>query len=162
MLYEAPAGEAHAPQSSAFWWRLTDNLFRRLVWFLLPVLLLTGLGIYRAATTTDLYRSSGTLSASSNPLLPEQEVSGVSAQFLESPASANARIINERIRTDSFIVGVAERAGLGDALENGIVQIDVLRNNVWASADGDSILNVNATWDDGQTSFQLAVATIDQ
>ncbi|MCB0965219.1 MAG: hypothetical protein KDB37_00160 [Ilumatobacter sp.] len=162
MLYEALAGDDHTSQSSAFWWRLTDNLFRRLTWFLLPILLLAGLGMYRAATTTDLYRSSGTLSATSNPLLPEQQVSGVSAQFLESPAAANARIINERLRTDSFINGVADRAGLGDAVESGEVQIDVLRGNVWASANGDSILNVNATWADGQTSFQLAVATIDE
>ena len=124
MLYEALAGDDHTSQSSAFWWRLTDNLFRRLTWFLLPILLLAGLGMYRAATTTDLYRSSGTLSATSNPLLPEQQVSGVSAQFLESPAAANARIINERLRTDSFINGVADRAGLGDAVESGEVQID--------------------------------------
>jgi hypothetical protein len=146
----------------AFWWRLSDNLFRRLPWFLVPILLVGALGVAQAANTTALYRSGATLSVSTNPLLPDQVVGGADAQMFESLGAATSRIIAERLGTDAFMDAVARAAGLGDALDTGLVTLDVIRENVWTTSRGSSLVSVNATWADAQTSYQLVVATVSQ
>jgi hypothetical protein len=142
-----------------FWWRLTDNLFRRLGWFVLPIVALTVVGVLQAGKTLDLYIASGTLSASPNPFLPEP-TSGVDVQFWETSASATSRVINERLDTNSFLTRVAETAGLGELLDNGFLELAVVRSSVWADPDGDSILSVHAEWDDPQIAYGLVKATI--
>lgn len=144
----------------AFWWRLTDNLFRRLVWFLLPVAAMGAIGVTQALNTTALYKSSATLRASTNPLLPEQSVSGADARLWETPAAATSRIISDQLSTNAFLTAVAEAAGLGPSIESGLVDLEVVRASVWASSSGDSLLSVNATWADAQTSYQLVESTI--
>ena len=158
------SAEHARPASSgrAFWWRLSDNFFRHLLWYLLPVLALGALGVSQAANTPQLYRSTGTISASTNPLLPEQPVSGVYVSFWETPAGATSRIIGERIQTNSFLAAVAERAGLADAIESGLLDLGVVRASVWAAANGNSILTVNAQWADPATSRDLVAAVIDE
>jgi hypothetical protein len=160
MVSDSAGSARPGPGGSAFWWRLTDNLFRRLVWFLIPVVALTGLGVSQALNSVDLYSSTGTISASSNPLLPEQPVSGVNIGFWETPAAATSRIIGERLQTDSFLVEVAERAGLGEAVDAGLLPLGIIRANVGTWASGNSILNVSAQWADPQTSHDLVSAII--
>lgn len=163
VLSESGAGESQPrPGASAFWWRLTDNFFRRIVWYLLPIVALTVVGVMQASSTLRLFASSGTLSAASNPLVPDQPISGVTRGIFETPASATSRIINERLRTDSFLLSVADRAGLTEAIESGLINVDIVRASVWASANGDSILTVNARWADPQTTYELVAATIDE
>jgi hypothetical protein len=146
----------------AFWWRLTDNLFRRIGWFLLPVLAMTLIGFSQANKSGAMFFSSATLSASTNPLVPDQQLSGMTPQLWESPASATSRIINERLRTDDFLTKVARDAGLSNALDSGLLNLSAVRTGIWASADGDSILSVNARTSDPQLSYALVSATIDQ
>ena len=146
----------------AFWWRLTDNLFRRLGWFLVPVLLMGALGVVQALNTTALYRTSAKLSVSTNPLLPDNPLSGANVQMFESLSSATSKIIADQLGTERFMLAVAEAAGFGDAIEQGLVDLDVIRTSVWVSTSGDSLVTVNSTWADAQTSYQLVVATIDQ
>lgn len=146
----------------AFWWRLADNLFRRFVLFVLPIAIFGAVGVMQAMNTTALYRSSATLSASTNPLLPQTPVSGVDVQLWETPAAATSRIISERLSTNAFLEAVAEQAGLGEALESGAVTIDIVRASIWSSSGGESILSVNATWADAQTAYQLVEATLTQ
>ncbi len=163
VLRESAAdGAPRRAGGQAFWWRLSDNLFRRLFWFALPVIALTVLGVAQARDTLALYRSTGTLSASTNPLVPQQPISGASAQFYESPGGATSRIINERLQTDRFLRAVADQAGLTSAIESGLIELDIVRESIWASANGDSILSVNAQWADPSVSYNLAAATIDQ
>ena len=93
---------------------------------------------------------------------PSRQISGASAQFFETPAAATSRIINERLQTDLFLTAVAENAGIGCAVESGVIDLGVIRQSVWASANGDSILSVNAQWADPQVSYNLAAAIIKQ
>lgn len=141
---------------------MTDNLFRRLIWFLVPVIAMGALGVFQAMNTLEVYHSAATLSTSSNPLLPEQPGAGAGNTFWESPSAGTTKIINEQLQTDTFLTAVAEQAGLGDALEAGLVDIAVVRSSVWASSDGDSLLSVHAEWADGQTAYQLASAIVSQ
>jgi hypothetical protein len=161
MLSEATAGDAQqSSRAQAFWFRLTDNLFRRLGWYLVPVILMTLLGYMQANKTVELYRATGVLSASSNPLVPSQEISGVNSQFWESAADTTSRIINEQLRTDNFLSDVVEEAGLRPQVDAGLLDLGVVRASVWASPNGDSILSVNAEWNDPQISYALVNATI--
>jgi uncharacterized protein involved in exopolysaccharide biosynthesis len=141
---------------------LTDNLFRRLIWFLIPVIAMGALGVVQAMNTLEVYHAAATLSTSNNPLLPEQPATGAGNSFWESPSAGTTRIINEQLQTDSFLTAVAEQAGLGEALEAGLVELAVVRASVWASSNGDSILSVHAEWADGQTAYQLAAAIVSQ
>ena len=144
----------------AFWWRLADNFFRRALWFALPVVAMTVVGVLQALNTTEVFRSSATMSVSDNPLLPEVAISGADARLWETPADATSRIISERLGTNAFITSVAQRAGLSEALESGALDLEVVRENVWSTADGDSILSIKATWADAETSYALVAATI--
>lgn len=154
--------ERHTNRSSApaFWWRLIDNASRRIVWLFIPIVLFTALGFYQASRTQELYRSTGVLSASSNPLVPAQQLGTATPEWWETPASAASRTINEQLRTDAFIESVADRAGLADAVTNGLVSLQVIRANLWSSADGTSLVFVNATWSDPQTTFALVDGAI--
>ncbi len=118
------------------------------------------IGFTQAMNTTALYKSSATLRASTNPLLPEQTVSGADARLWETPAAATSRIISDQLSTDAFLTAVADGAGLGQAIESGQLELDVVRVSVWSSSSGDSLLSVNASWADPQTSYQLVDATI--
>lgn len=147
-------------RSRAFWLRLMDNAFRRKWLFVLPVVLLTSLGVVQAGKSVPQYRSTGVLSAASNPLVIDQSVRGANFEVYESAAEGTSRIINERLRTNAFTGEVARRAGLQDALEVGLITLDTVRNSVWAEPGGNSLLRVNASWGDPQSSFQLVDAAI--
>ncbi|MDW3214168.1 MAG: hypothetical protein R8G01_09245 [Ilumatobacteraceae bacterium] len=160
MLSESSADTRRRAGGPAFWFRLTDNLFRRLVWFLVPIVILGLIGFSQARNTPELYQSSATLSTTGNPLVPSQDAGGVSANYWESQADAGARMINERLRTDSFITSIAEQAGLGPAVDSGLVGLDVIRTSIWAGAGGSSIISVRGQWNDPQTAYQLVEGTV--
>lgn len=146
----------------AFWWRLADNFFRRLIWFVLPIVVMAGIGVMQANNTIALYRSGATLSTVSNPLLPEQQVGATTARLWETPAAATSRIISEQLGTNTFIEKVAEQAGLMDEISAGFFDLGVVRASIWSGTAGDSLLTVNASWGDADTAFQLVAATVDQ
>jgi hypothetical protein len=162
MLGEAAAGASGSDgRRHAFWWRLTDNLFRRLGWFIIPVVVMTLVGFQQSRQTLNLFQTSATLSASTNPLLPEpQTVGGTSAQWWETPSDVTARIVNEQLRTDHFLTSVAESAGLGNALDSGLIDLGVVRANVGASKKGDVLFSISARWADPETALKLVEATI--
>lgn len=162
VITQSAAGELALSRAQAFWWRLGDNLFRRLGWYVIPVVVFGVIGVVQAGNTLELYQSAGRLSASANPLVPNPTGAAAAPELYETPADALARLINERLRTDEFVMGVAETAGLGGALDSGAIELDQIRSSLWAAAGGSSILDVVAQWNDPESSFQLAMATIDR
>ncbi len=159
---QVAVGTASRTERSAhrFWYRLVETFFRRWPFYLAPVVLMGALGFSLSSSTVPTYMATGTLSASSNPLVTEQTVRGTALNNYESPASGTARVINEQLRTDAFVEAVAERAGVTGALESGIVTLDDMRASVWAAPNGDTLLKVNSQWSDPETSLRLADATI--
>ncbi len=148
-------------QSRAFWQRLADNAFRRQILFLIPVLLMGFVGLFIVSQAQPEFRSTAIVSASANPLFPDQQIRGTTLDYFETPAAGTARILNEQLLTDTFTIDVAERAGLSDAIDTGLVPLGVIRQHIWAARDGNTLLSVNATWGDPQTAFNLASATVD-
>jgi hypothetical protein len=144
--------------SNDFSERLVDGFFRRWYLYLIPVLLLTAVGVNNARTIVGDYVSYARLSATTNPYLSLPDVRGTELPFWEPPAEGTARLINDQLRTDAFIDEIAARAGLSGAVSSGLVTRDVIRSRVQASAAGQNNLSVSATWPDPQTAFEIADA----
>lgn len=140
--------------------RLVDQFFRRWYFYLLPVVLLVGLGVRAASNVNEEFVSNGVLSASANPLVDAPEVRGTTINPYESPAAGTSRLINEQMRSDSFIRQIAVGAGLESALDSGVITPEIVREQVYASAQGENLLTVRAAWGDPQTAFRLVESTI--
>jgi hypothetical protein len=140
--------------------RMFDSFFRHLPLYLIPILLFGALGTRTALNVSEDFVSEGTLSASANPLVSTPAIRTTELNDFESPAQGTARLINEQLRTDAFINNVAELAGLTDAIDAEVIDLDVIREQISAVEEGQNFLTVRATWDDSQTSFLLVDSTI--
>jgi uncharacterized protein involved in exopolysaccharide biosynthesis len=138
--------------------RLLETFFARWWLYLLPLVALVGLGVYTAGSQTDTYRSSAVLRAT-DPLLGQlQEVSLADTQWWESPADAASRGINESLRTDAFVQAVVADTGI--AIETLMLGFDDIRQSVWASASGRTLVSVNASTVDPVLAQALVKSTI--
>jgi len=141
--------------TSDFTERLVDGFFRRWFLYLIPVVLLAGLGIDTARTITGEYESYARLSATTNPYLEQPDIRGTEIGFYETPADGTARLINEQLQTDAFIDEVATQSGLAEAIDDGLITRGDIRGRLGASASGQNNLRVNATWSDPTTALVL-------
>ncbi len=155
-----PPPDPQTSPASAFWWRLTDNAFRRWYLFLLPVILLAGIGAFQSTKTLEVYRADGRLNATGNPLVPDAFVGAAPATFWDTPSDITSRMLDEQLLTDSFVEDIAVRANLMYAIENGLLDVGIIRSSVWTSTSGSSLVTVSATWDDPATALALVEATI--
>ena len=139
--------------------RLFETFFSRWWLYILPVIALTGLGVYTAGSRADTYRSTAVLRADIEPLLTDlQGISPIDSDYWESSADAMSRQINESLRTDAFLQVVAAGAGIpADSTE--LTLLDV-RESVSASASGRSLLTVKASTVDPVLAQALVQSTI--
>ncbi len=128
--------------------------------YVLPVLLIVGLGVYKTRDYVARYHSVGTVNVASATFLSDLTDVRVPNFGYETPASKTARSINELMRSDSFAIQVADHAGLTDAVKSGIFTLDDLRTNVYAEARGDTLLGLVAVADDPRLAAQLASSLI--
>jgi hypothetical protein len=146
-----------------FWYGVAESFFRRWPLYLLPLLLLIGVGVLQATKITAQYRSVGVLNVASNPLLSDvSPLGGTGSTTFETPSAATTRMINELLRTDVFVKSVGEHAGLKGALDSKLVTLAQIRARVGASSTGDRLLAVGASWPDATTAAQLVISTIAQ
>lgn len=144
-----------------FFSRVLETIFRR--WWLYVALLAVfgAIGVLVVAQRGDSYRSFGIVRVSGQSTLTEfTRIGENSAVGFETPAAFTAREINAVIGTDLFITSVAERAGIQDALEAGIVTGGQLQQLIWASAESDLLVRVNAAAADPALARVLADSTI--
>jgi capsular polysaccharide biosynthesis protein len=143
-----------------FWYGVADSFFRRWPLYLLPLVLLVGVGVLQARKVTAQYRSGATLNVATNPLLSTTPLGNTGVYGFETPATATTRMINEQLNTDVFVRSVAEDAGLRAALDLHLVKISDVRARVGASSRGDRLLTVSASWSDARTATQLVNSVI--
>ena len=155
------AEEDSAGKSSRFWLKLFENLFRRLPFYLLPVLLMGSIGVVLAQRASAEYSSTATLDASNNPLVEVVDVRGDDPLFRQTSAQSTANFIGEQLRTDVFVREVASRAGLAEALDSNTLTNSRVRSKLSARANGDSLILISARWADPATAQLLVDATID-
>ena len=143
-----------------FWFRAAEVFFRRWPLYLLPIVLLCGIGFMQAKKTAVNYQSVGTLNVTSNPFVSTPSSATPAFNAYETPASSMSRRINELLSTDSFMTAVATDAGLQGAIDANFLTLADLRKSVFATPGGDTVLRVVTTWGDANTAFQMADATI--
>ena len=141
--------------------RLVEAFFRRWFLYLVPVVLLAAVGVRSASGLEGEFESSARLSATSNPYVYQPDIRGTQIEYYESAASGTARLVNEQLQTDAFIDDIAERAGLGDAVDSGTRhpwrhQVSECMRVTQAGAT--SVFA--AFWDDPTTALMLVEATI--
>lgn len=141
--------------------RLFDHFFQRALLYLLPIALFAALGVYTASSQRSEFASEGRLTASANPLVEPTEIRTTELNRGEGPAEGSARLINEQLNTDAFIDDVAERSGLAEALSTGVIARGTIRQSVSATARGQNVFSVQASWGDPQTAFLLVQSSID-
>jgi hypothetical protein len=153
-------GEASATKRIVL--RLLETFFRRWWAYLLPVVLFTAVGVSQNLRVTNGYKSVGVINVSGDTLLSNlTSIRGEGVFGYETPAAFTSRQMNSLLRTELFINAVAEAAGVTTAVEQGLITSLYLRQSIWASADGDSLIQVVAVTNDPDLSARLARGTIE-
>jgi capsular polysaccharide biosynthesis protein len=136
-----------------------ETFFRKPVLYLLPVFLLTALGVMTAMNSSKEYQSTGVLNASAGSLLNEITEQSRSYGF-ERPSTVTARNINNLLRTSVFLGTVIQLAELDDEVDNGFLTTDQIRSAISARASGDTLVAVSATTQVPELSQALASGTL--
>lgn len=156
------SGGAATTAGRRFRVRLAEALFRRWPFVVVAILAFGAVGVAAASRQTEEYRSVGLLNVADTTLLGDlTSVRGDATFSYETVATRTARSVNELLRTDTFVRDVVDRAGLTASVESGVVTLETVRTSVYASADGDTLLQVIASTSDPEASYRLASATID-
>ena len=157
---------AHSSATPASWSgqrfvsRALQVFFRHPILYALPALAITTFGVYAGFSKADQYRSVGTLSVSSETFLGLLSDVRSTTFGYETPASTTSRQFNELMQTDGFTDRVAQGAGLEAELASGTTNLLEVRRSVYASAAGDSLMNVVALSRSPAAAQQLADSAI--
>lgn len=143
-----------------FFARAMFIFFGKPLLFLLPALIITGAGVYMASSEPSQYQSVGVLSISSETFLDTLSGTRSDTRSFETPALTTARQFNELMQTDGFAASVIDGAGLGEQRANGSLTLLDVRQNTYASAAGDTIVEVIAVASEPEWARQLAVSGI--
>ena len=143
--------------------RLLETFFRRWWLNIVPLLLCCGLGVVTVLNQPKQYLSQGVLSAAPDTLIANLSSVSLDNSFVgfETPATIASRRINEQLRSDEFVLQLANRAGLQPSLDAGLIDLAFVRERVGASADGENLLQVGSMTEDPQLSVRLATSAID-
>lgn len=144
-----------------FWIRFVDNVARRKWWFVLPVLMVGGLGARQIQQSTPVYESTAVLSAAWNPLVTAPDIRGVTTEYEDVAADTAGRALYERVLTDRFMRDVAERAGFGDAGGDTFL-LQLIRGSLYIRSDGDRLVTVSAAWNDPVVAQAITDATVSE
>jgi hypothetical protein len=71
-----------------------------------------------------------------------------------------SRNINELLGTNEFAMNVANQAGIGSAIESGVVQLAGIRQSIGAYPTGTNLVTIRVATDNPELSFRLASSTI--
>jgi hypothetical protein len=142
--------------------RMIETLFRRPVLSLLPLIVFASLGAWAAVSADRPYVSSGVISVTDRTMLSSlSELPGGSGFTWETPATATSRTINELLGTDEFAVLLVNEAGLSGMLDNGLIDLDTVRESVGAFPSGSNLVTIQASNPTADVSYRLAQATLD-
>jgi uncharacterized protein involved in exopolysaccharide biosynthesis len=141
---------------------LLEAFFRRPWLFVLPIVLLLGVGLASAAEPPERFRSSGAINATTAEALTEFTDSAATPAFTwETPAAITARRLNEFLGTRQFLLSIAAAADIPTDEANEDVILSIIGGSVFAAASGDNLVRVGAETDNPEAAQNLASATID-
>jgi uncharacterized protein involved in exopolysaccharide biosynthesis len=158
--YIVTAGAPRSTSGRQMRVRLAENFFHRWWLYILPVLLLTGVGAVQAKKISKEFRSFGSVNVASKTALTDLTALNAPNFGYETPAAQTTRNIGQLMSTDAFAATVATNAGLSSAIGSGQVTLDGIRGSVKAVAGGDNLVIVSATTLFPDEAQRLAMALI--
>ena len=142
--------------------RLLETFFRRWYLYVIPVVLVTAFGVATVLGRSASYRSSGVILVNRDSLLNQLTAArGQNTFGVDSPATFTSREFNTLLGTEAFIQSIIKGAGLTTAVKSGALTEVSVRRSLWAFAQGDELVAINAASDNPELSFRLAQSTID-
>ena len=143
--------------------RILESYFRHRWLYLLPIVLMIGLGI---AFMKPTYTSKGVLYVETQSYLASlTAVRDSQGVFWLTPGQAVSQEFNELLKTDAFVRAIIQQTDLEEVMDKGTVEVNNIivetRKNVWAAPLGGNQLLVNAEHEDPVIAYQIVTAAID-
>ena len=145
--------------------RLLESYFRHRWLYLVPIVILTAIGVATTLLARESYISSGVMYVQEDSFL--SGVTGVRSEGFDwlSPATRTTLEINDLLQTDTFIRGIIAQTSLEARMggSRGLVlqTMSDVRTALWAQEQGENQLWVLAQWEDPAVAYELANATIE-
>lgn len=145
--------------------RLMESYFRHRWLYLVPTVLLLGVGIAIAFLVPPDYESPGTMMVEKESLLASLTSSGASAAIYVTPAQLTADELNELLATDAFVRSAIQKTAL-EANMSGDQQtirdtFDEYRNSLMVTPLGSKLIEFRGTHADSQLAQQIAASAIE-
>ncbi len=146
--------------------RILESYFRHRWLYLLPIVLMSILGLIFVLLTKPTYTAKGVLYVETQSYLATLTAvrdSGVS--WWTTPAQAVNQEISELLQTDAFVRAIIQRTSLEEKMGEGSATVETIieetRKNVWPSPLGNNQLQVNAVHEDPEVAYQIVTAVIE-
>lgn len=144
--------------------RFTENLYKRKLLFLLPVLLTAGAGYY-LAQGVDEYNSEGVVLVDGETFLASLTDVRTEGFSFRSPSDLAHEQLNGLLSTDTFIQAIVDESGLesqirGEGSDTNAFY-DSVRRAIWADPGGEQFLTISAQAAEPEMAQQLAAAAIE-
>lgn len=146
--------------------RILESYFRHRWLYLLPIVLMTALGVVFVLLTKPTYTAKGVLYVETQSYLATlTDLRDSGASWWTTPAESVNQEISELLQTDAFIRAIIQRTSLEEEMDGGSAVVDTLieetRRNVWPSPLGNNQLQVNAVHEDPEIAYQIVTAVIE-
>ncbi|MCX7859953.1 MAG: lipopolysaccharide biosynthesis protein [Chloroflexus sp.] len=145
--------------------RLLESFFRRPFLSLAPFVAALALGAGYILLSPPEYLSSGKIYVEKDSLLASLTSSNSDASWWVTPAQATANELGELLATNAFVRSAIQQTKLEPLMAGGPEVVwetfTFFRREVSISPLGDKLVEIRATTDDPELSYQLVVATMD-
>ncbi|NJN47469.1 MAG: lipopolysaccharide biosynthesis protein [Candidatus Competibacteraceae bacterium] len=146
--------------------RILESYFRHRWLYLLPIVLMSGLGVIFTLTQKPSFTAGGVLYVERQSYLASlTAVRDANGSIWSTPAQIVSQEFNELLRTDAFVRAIIQQTNLEEEMDDGIQNvnnvIEETRENVWATPLGDNQLLMNAVHEDPVIAYQIVTAAID-
>lgn len=146
--------------------RILESYFRHRWLYLLPIVLMTVLGVIFVLVTKPTYTAKGVLYVETQSYLASlTDLRDSGSSWWTTPAESVNQEISELLQTDAFIRAIIQRTSLEEKMDEGSGVVDTLieetRKNVWPTPLGNNQLQVNAVHEDPEISYQIVNAVIE-
>ena len=143
--------------------RLLESYFRHRWLYLIPIVLMIGVGALSFSNATPVYIASSKLYVQEESLLASFTSVREDGFSWVTPAKATVDEFKEFLETDAFVQSIVEQTDLKEKWNKGEDVddvIDEMREAVWAQTVGDNLVEVASAHEDQQVTKQAVEATI--
>ena len=142
--------------------RLLDTFFRRFWLYLVPVVLLGGMGVWIATSNVAQYTSVGTMQVEPDARVAQLTGNPTDPGFgWETPAAATSRTISSLVGTDTFVENVIAKGGLEQPIAAGVLTFGEVRQSIGVYPDGSRLVKFVGTNRTAEVAERVAWATME-